>query len=242
MDFTKIEWNKQYYNEFIEHLKNHEDLNYKEFHLKILTKEQKERDKIRLIGIRTPILRKIATEISKGKWKEFLSIEKKGYYEETIIRGFIIGKIKNIEELIKYSKLFVKEIDNWAICDLFVGSSSVIRKNKEKYFNFIKTYENTENPWEMRFLLISLLSHYIEEDYLDYIFQITDKSELDHYYVKMGIAWLISIVYIKFPKQTKQYLKINNLSKWTNNKAIQKIRESLRVSLEEKEYVKQYKK
>lgn len=242
MDLNKIEWNKKSHKEFIEFVKSHQDIKYREFHMKILTKEQDERDRIQLIGVRTPILKKIANEIFKGNWEEFLSIDKKNYYEETIIRGFIIGKIKNIDDLIKYTKVFVKEIDSWAVCDLFISSSTTIKKNKEKYLDFIKIYENTDNPWEMRFLLISLLCHYIEKEYLDYIFQLLDKSELDHYYVRMGMAWLISIIYIKFPDQAKQYLKSNNLSKWTNNKAIQKIRESLRVSQEEKDHVKQYKK
>lgn len=242
MDLSEIKWDKESYEKFIWHLKNHQDSKYKEFHLKILTKDQEERDKIQLIGVRTPILKKLAGEIFKGNWEEFLSMDKKDYYEESIIRGFVVGKIKNIDDLIKYTKLFVNEIDNWAICDLFISNSIVIKKNKEKYLDFIKTYENTHNPWEMRFLLISLLGHYIEKDHLEYIFQLLEKSELDHYYVRMGMAWLISIIYIKFPSQAQKYLKSNNLSKWTNNKAIQKIRESLRVSPEEKEHVKQYKK
>lgn len=242
MNLKEIQWNRETYDEFIEFLKSYQDLKYRDFHKKIITKEPQEREKIQLIGVRTPILKKIASEIFKGNWEEYLIQDKKDYYEETIIRGFVIGKIKNIEELIKYTKVFVKEIDNWAICDLFINKSKIIEKNKEKYLEYIKTYENSSNPWEVRFLLVSLLGNYIEKDYVNYIFSLSDKVESDHYYVKMAIAWLISIVFIKFPKETKEYLEKNNLTPWTNNKAIQKIRESLRVSSEEKENIKKYKK
>ena len=57
----------------------------------------------------------------------------------------------------------------------------------------------------------------------------------------MSIAWLISICYIKYPKETRKYLKNNKLDNWTHNKAIQKIRESLRISREEKNELIQYK-
>ncbi len=50
----------------------------------------------------------------------------------------------------------------------------------------------------------------------------------------MAIAWLISMCYIKFKGRTLTYLKNNKLDDWTYNKAIQKIIESNRVSIEDK--------
>jgi 3-methyladenine DNA glycosylase AlkD len=57
----------------------------------------------------------------------------------------------------------------------------------------------------------------------------------EDYYVKMGVAWAISIFYIKQPQLTLPLLQENNLDDFTHNKAIQKIRESFRVSKEDKE-------
>lgn len=50
----------------------------------------------------------------------------------------------------------------------------------------------------------------------------------------MAIAWLISKIYINDKENTITYLKNDNLNKFTHNKAIQKIKESLLVSKEEK--------
>ena len=54
----------------------------------------------------------------------------------------------------------------------------------------------------------------------------------------MAIAWLISIAYIKNKNATINYLKNNKLDNFTHNKAIQKIRESTRITLEDKELIK----
>ena len=59
--------------------------------------------------------------------------------------------------------------------------------------------------------------------------------------MKMAVAWAISVCYVKFPKETFQYLKTDHLDDFTHNKAIQKICESYRVSKEEKEKLKEWK-
>lgn len=58
----------------------------------------------------------------------------------------------------------------------------------------------------------------------------------------MAQAWLISILFVKFPEITLEFLKDNSLDPWVHNKGIQKIRESIRVTKEDKELVKTLKK
>ena len=48
--------------------------------------------------------------------------------------------------------------------------------------------------------------------------------------------------YVKFPQKTRKFLENDTLDDFTHNKAIQKIRESYRVSKEEKEELKLLKK
>jgi hypothetical protein len=57
----------------------------------------------------------------------------------------------------------------------------------------------------------------------------------------MAQAWLISEAYVKYPHITLTYLKKSHLDKWTFNKGIQKIRESLRVSKETKDMLNKLK-
>ena len=56
----------------------------------------------------------------------------------------------------------------------------------------------------------------------------------EQYYVRMAAAWAVSVCYVKFPSETKVLLVRRSLPKFTQNKAIQKIRESYRVPEEDK--------
>ena len=74
-----------------------------------------------------------------------------------------------------------------------------------------------------------MLDHYICEDYIDQVIAALDSVKHDGYYVKMAVAWAVSVCFVKFSDKTMKYLKYNNLDDWTYNKSIQKIIESRRV-------------
>ena len=85
------------------------------------------------------------------------------------------------------------------------------------------------------------LSYFIDDIYIDevlnYLNQITHRA----YYVQMGVAWAVSVAYVKFPEKTMIFLKNNNLDNFTFNKSLQKITESFRVSDEDKSLIKSMK-
>lgn len=237
MDYTLIKWNKKNYELFIDELKKMQDEKYREFHNKIIGAE------VEVIGLRSPIVKDIAKKIAKGDWQGFLAQKKGKYYEETTLRGQVIGFAKADKEIIKeYIEKYTDEINNWGVCDSFIGNLKVIKKEKEYFYPMVKKMAESKDQWKIRFGLITLMSYYIEKEYLDEIFEMCSKVENKEYYVQMGQAWLVSILFIKFRNETLEYLKDNSLDKWTQNKAIQKIRESFRVSEEDKELVKSLKK
>ena len=232
MDLKNIIWNKETYQEFINYLIALEDIKYKNFHSKLLGIEKS------LIGIRTPKLK----EISKGKWKEFIEYSQNTYYEEGVIRGLVLGFIKVDYEVRKrYIDSFITEIDNWATCDIVVSNLKFLKKEKDIYYNFIKECVSSNDNWRIRFGLVTLLGYYLEENYIDEIFYLCTNITNREYYVKMAQAWLISIMFIKFREKTLDYLKENTLDNWIQNKTIQKIRESIRVSKEDKDLVLTFK-
>lgn len=232
MDLKNIIWNKETYQEFINYLISLEDIKYKNFHSKLLGVEKN------LIGIRTPKLKEIAKEISKGEWKGFLEYSQNAYYEEEIIKGLVLGFIK-IDYVTRkeYIENFITEIDNWATCDIVVSNLKFLKKEKDIYYNFVKECVSSNDNWRIRFGLVTLLGYYIEEKYIDEIFSLCTNITNREYYVKMAQAWLISMMFIKFREKTLDYLKENTLDNWIQNKAIQKIRESTRVSKEDKNFI-----
>jgi len=83
-----------------------------------------------------------------------------------------------------------------------------------------------------------MLLYYISPEYAPLAFSHFDQIKHEGYYVKMAVAWVLSIYYINLPELTIEYLKRNELDKFTYNKTLQKITESLRIDQAEKARIK----
>ena len=70
--------------------------------------------------------------------------------------------------------------------------------------------------------------------YIDSVLEKIETAELPGYYAKMAAAWAVSVCYVKYPEKTEEWLASSKLDDWTFNKSIQKIKESYRVSAEDK--------
>lgn len=216
------------------------DSKYKKFHSNLCPGTNN------ILGVRVPVLRNYAKEISKdNNLEELLKMIDDEYYEEIMLQGMLIGLEKNIsfEKLEQYIKAFVPQIDNWAVCDVFCAGLKITKKYKKEMNILIKEYLKSNNEFEVRFAIVMILDYYVEEEYLKKDFEIFDKTKLDKYYVKMAVAWAISICLIKYYDETYEYLKNNrSLDMWTYNKAIQKAIESYRITNEQKEKLRKMKK
>ena len=230
-------WNKETYKSFVDYLISIQDMKYKEFHSSLVLNSQYE-----IIGIRLPIMRDIAKKIAKGNIEEFLTYAKEKYYEEVMIQGLVISHIKDEELFYKYFKKHIVKIDNWALCDSFCSAIKIVRKYEEKYFNEAIKMALNESEFVSRVGLVMLLNHFINQNNLEAIFATLNKIQSDKFYINMAEAWLVCEMYIKFPKETKEFIKKNKLNKFTQNKAISKIHDSYRVSKEEKELLNKFRK
>lgn len=209
---------------------------YKEFHSGLCPNTNN------IVGVRVPVLRDYAKELSKGNFRNYLDNAKDDYYEETMLQGMIIGLSKmELEERLNYIKKFVPKIDNWAVCDVFCAGLKFVNRNKEIVWEFLKSYKNSIKEFELRFFIVMLLDFYITDEYINEVINILDNIKHEGYYVKMAIAWTISVAYIKYPKITMKYLINNTLDNFTYNKALQKIIESYRVRNEDKEIIRSMK-
>lgn len=192
-----------------------------------------------IIGVRVPALRSLAKKIIKEDWRKYLKEAEDQYYEEVMLQGMVIGLAKmDIEERLTYLAGFIPKIDNWAVCDVTCAGLKSTAKNLKKVWEFLQKYLNSDKEFEVRFAVVMILDYYIQEEYIDIVFEKLDSVHHEAYYVKMAVAWAVSICYIKYPEKTYSYLESCKLDNFTFNKAIQKIRESYRVPKEDKENLK----
>lgn len=215
------------------------DEKYKKFHSNLCPGTNN------IIGVRVPILRNYAKELfNKYNWKDIISKIDNEFYEEIMLQGMIIGLAKNedIHSILKYVENYIPKIDNWAICDVFCAGLKIVKKNKEEVWKFIKKYLKSSQEFEIRVAIVLILDYYIDDKYLEKDFEIFENIKHEGYYVKMAVAWAISICLIKYYDKTIQYLKQSRLDNWIYNKAIQKAIESYRISESQKEYLRKIKK
>lgn len=194
-------------------------------------------------GVRLPQLRTIAKEIIKGDWQQFLSDAKgSDIYEIIMLRGLVIATVPcEYEKRLQMIADFVPSINNWAVCDCVTASIKSATKNLSETFTFLKPYLESREEFELRFGVVMLMDYFITEEYIDWVLEIYQNIRHEAYYVNMAVAWALSVCFVKFREKTLAVFQAQALSTWVQNKAIQKCRESRRVSAEDKEMLLQYK-
>ncbi len=220
------------YEALLARLRGHEDRTYRDFHKNLLKNE-----KIKVIGVRVPILRKLAKEY-KGEIDVLLSFPDE-FYEVTFLKCAAAGLLP-YEKFIAYIDRLVPLLDNWATCDCF--SAPCIKKHKGEFLPYIEKYFESDGEFMRRYALVTLLHYYVEREYLSLIFAYLRRCGDEPYYVVMAGAWLLAEVLVKFYDAGVDFLRERCLSAPLTNKAIQKARESFRLTPACKEELLRFKK
>ena len=193
-----------------------------------------------LLAIKTEVLKNIAKEIAKGNFLSFLDLNLNSYYENDVINGNLICKIKDFHKQVEYLDKYVLGIDNWASCDLL---SFKIKGREEEYFALAKKYLKSEKPFVRRVGFKIFFEFLNNGYYVDKILEILNEFYLEEeYYVNMIISWLVCELFIKQREKTIKFLKTNKLNPFQINKAISKCRDSFRVSKVDKEWLLNFRK
>ena len=104
-----------------------QELAYREFSSKLMPTVPKER----VIGVRTPILRKLAKELyGTEAGTAFLQEIPHRYFEENSLHGFMLEQIKGFDEALVRVEEFLPFVDNWSTCDSF--TPKCFKQNPEK--------------------------------------------------------------------------------------------------------------
>ncbi len=192
-----------------------------------------------ILGVRLPLLRTLAREIARGDYRNCMAGADPGSFEETMILGMVIGYAKaGVEEKLSLVAAFVPRISNWSVCDSFCTGLTFTRDHRDRVWDFLMPYLSSGEEYPIRFVVVMLLTYYIDDVFLDRVFAVFDRIHHEGYYVKMAVAWAVSICYIKSPERTKTYLDSCRLDDETFNKSLRKITESLRVDKAAKDMIR----
>ena len=208
-----------------EELFKNQDIGYREFHRRLLPGYTARE----IIGVRLPVLRKLAKQALKENAENRCE-----YYEEVMVYGLTLGLKKgSAAEHMEDLRPFVPLIDNWAVCDSCCSGFKFTAKYRAEMYDFICSYLG-KSEFEYRFAIVMLMDYYLTDDYIDRVLPILAEVRSDAYYVNMAAAWAAAEAYIRFPEKTKPFFEEKRFSAEVQNKGIQKIRDSFRVSKEKK--------
>ena len=210
-----------------------QDISYGDFQAKLVPNIPREL----LIGVRVPEARKLAKRLAKEpEASEFLKDLPHKYYDENILHALLISEMKDYDACIVAIDEYLPYIDNWAVCDIL--SPKIFKEHKTSLLEKIKEWSASDKTYTCRFGLEMLMSYFLDNDFKPDYLEITTSVHSEEYYVRMMIAWFFATALAKQWDASIKYIEDNRLDTWTHNKAIQKARESRRITPKQKEYLK----
>ena len=212
------------------------DRGYKDFQTSLMPTV----DPDRVIGVRTPILRKMAKSLYGTEGGEALLNDlPHACFEEDQLHAFLIESIPDFDVAVEAVDRFLPYVDNWATCDQLSPKAF-----KGRFFHLlphIRRWMNDPAPYICRFGLGMLMRYGLRETF-DPIFLAEAASPAitgrEDYYVRMMAAWFFATALTFQYDATLPYLTEYRLPVWIHNKTIQKACESFRVEGERKAVLK----
>ena len=114
------------------------------------------------IGVRTPVLRKYARDLSgKPEIGDFLNDLPHRYFDENQLHAFIVSEIRDYEKCMEAVNRFLPYVDNWATCDQM--SPKVFKKYRQDLLEYIKIWICSDETYTIRFGIGMLMQHFLDD-------------------------------------------------------------------------------
>ncbi len=184
------------------------------------------------LGVRFPQMRSIAREIRKGDWRGFLESSRDAtLFELKSLHGIVLGSAKcDIEEKIRLADAFLPYVDNWSVCDTLCSSFKPRADERGPLFDFVEACAASPAEFRKRFGLVMMMDYYRDDPYAERVMAAYRRFRHEGYYARMGAAWGLATLFLFQRDRVLEILRDGVLDDFTHGKAIQKIRESYRVS------------
>lgn len=218
------------YQDLLTVLFKNSDEKYNSFNSKLLNTG------VKTIGCRVPVLRKLAKLFT---WEEVIDLPENEYYETDLLKGIVLsGASLPFDKKTRILSEFILSIENWAVCDCSVVK--VPNDEKDNYFEFFSSLLSSDKQFVCRYGIVNLLSNYLDDVYICRVFESLKQIKIwGEYYVDVAVAWLTATAMAFCRNQTVEFMQNDArqiFNVFSYNKALQKMRESFRVSETDKQW------
>ena len=221
------------YLQLVEYLQQNANPAYNQFNAKIVNSG------VPTIGCTVPFLRKLSKSFTVSQVLQFPTHQ---FFEVDMIVAMVVSSAK-LPFCQKQPLLWqlASTLENWAVCD-----GCIVKNVKQDvgYFQLFCQMARDGRPFVARYGIVNLLGNFLDDSHLDKVFEICLQVVAKGYYVDMAVAWLVATAMAKNPTKTKHFMQNQgkNLNDFCYNKALQKMRDSLRVSSQDKQWTRTMKK
>ncbi|MDO4643385.1 MAG: DNA alkylation repair protein [Cardiobacteriaceae bacterium] len=195
-----------------------------------------------LYGVRIPALRKLAKRLAKNATAATISTYLDTHpntFEHHLLAGIIINRAQlNDAEALALTCHYLKRVDSWAEIDSFVEKKP--RLAPDTAWTLAHQILNSTKEQTVRFAIVLLMQHFLDDEHLSTVFTALRSVQHDGYYVRMAMAWLYAEAAVNHFHATLQELQNPQLNDWTRRKALQKMRESRRFSLDQQAEIRRH--
>lgn len=220
------------YQQLLQTLCEHSSQKYRDFNNPIVNSG------VPSIGCTIPFVRSVAKQCSL---EEAESFPLHAYLEVDLLRGIKVANCKlPFAEKSRHLSAFAQTIENWAVCDS--ACVKVPNSERELYFDFFCDMLSENSAFACRYGTVNLMSNFLDDEHVSLVFaKLGEITQWGEYYVDMGVAWLLATAMAKCRDVTVKFMEgagRHTVGKNAYNKALQKMRDSLRVSETDKQWTR----
>ncbi len=207
---------------------------YQEFNKKIVNTDYE------VLGVRMPAMRALARQIAAEPWvDDYLAAgADTATYEHVLLYGLVLAQRSKklpIERTLELLDALIPHFDNWAHVDVILSSFKQFAKHREVVHAHFLPLSRDQGEFTKRTWVILLMDFFLDAAHIDRTLEELIRVPQGQYYVDMAIAWAVSVALVKDYERTLPLLERPVFTKWVHNKAIQKARESFRITADQKE-------
>ena len=188
-------------------------------------------DARRIVGVRTPELRRIARELVRRDDRDgFLGTLPHGLFEEMQVHALAIGLERDYDAALARFDAFLPYVDNWATCDQLPVRA--LAAHPEETLVWIGRWLGSGRCYPMRFAIRVLMAHYLDERFEPRFLDLVAAAHLvgetgkdvatgapasagvsgrarddDAYYLDMMRAWYFAEAVVRQPAAAMSYLE-----------------------------------
>ena len=191
------------------------------------------------LGIRTPEIKRLAKLVPIVCRDDVLDgFFKSGdiVYDAELFAGLLASRKGDYAATREYLKRLVPLFGSWAHPDTIVPC--LRWTDVDTFLHEFAYLLDCEGQYEVRTYIIYLMTRCLGDERIDFTLEtLANKILYGQYYVDMAAAWCLSDVLVKQYDKTLPLIENKTFPAFVHNKAIQKARESFRVTPERKEYL-----